>query len=419
MAPFVDRTAELTAIDAALAEAGAHQRALVVALEGPYGIGKSALLDEYLERVSARARTARVQAQRLDRLGTGTLEADVLAGAEVVGVDNAQWLNRPCRDVLLRAMRERQLRLLLLAYDDGPPAIAVPIDVRIVLEPLAPEDIARIAGSRESARRAHGSPYEAAMLAKLDPQAVSSARAVAQFISQLPPHARTLAQMLSLIASPVDPSFMQAIAPDARERNAALELLAPLLKMRDGNVEFDHALTASAVAETIPMKIPLHRRIIAAIERTGVESLPQRMLLVEQLLGSGDRAQAQAHALELAFEAERVNAPHAQLWASSRHLELGEPPSGQFLKFYVQFITALIAQHEFERAEAVASHALSEAQRHDVVGIVPLAARLIQAQWAQDRQTAAHASYERYAQALTDQNDLAQLRAAAPWLRAS
>lgn len=429
MAPFVDRIAELNALDAALAAACALERAAVVTIEGPCGIGKSSLLEAWLARASAQARTARVQAQRLDRLGTEGLRADLDAGATVVGVDDAQWLNRPCSDVLTRAAQDGRLRLIVLAFDDNPPPLSLPVDARIVLAPLSDDDLARIVENRvpqlspQAVRRiaaaAAGSPYEASILAALGGEATTAGGAIARFISELPLHARTLAQMLALVAAPVDAALMRALAPDARERSAALKLLAPLAHAYDGDVAFDHVLIASAIAETIPMKIPLHRRIIAAIERIGIGSLKERMMLVEQLLGAGDRAAAQRQALDLAFEAEREGAPYAQLWASTRHLELGEPPNERFVEFYVQFVTALHASGERERAEAIASHALSEAQRRGIAGIVPLAALLIQAQWAQDRQAAAHASYERYAQSLTDSNDLAQLRAAAPWIRAS
>jgi HD superfamily phosphohydrolase YqeK len=73
----------------------------------------------------------------------------------------------------------------------------------------------------------------------------------------------------------------------------------------------------------------------------------------------------------------------------------------------------------YERAEAVVAHALSEAQRRHLRGVASLAAQLIEAQWAVNRQDAAHASYERYVAAFTDADDRALLRAAAPWLRAS
>jgi hypothetical protein len=67
------------------------------------------------------------------------------------------------------------------------------------------------------------------------------------------------------------------------------------------------------------------------------------------------------------------------------------------------------------RAEAVAAHALSEAQHRGISPLGELAAHLVQAQWMVDRHDAARASYERYARAFDDPRDVQILNDAAPW----
>jgi hypothetical protein len=181
-------------------------------------------------------------------------------------------------------------------------------------------------------------------------------------------------------------------------------------------VRFDHALTSAAIMETIAMKIPLRRRIIGAIERRGLRSIRDRLALAEQSLASGDGAFARATLLDLAFAANAEHLTRAVIWASERHLELGEPPDERFGEFYTNFFQALMEAHAFARAESVAALALSEAQHRELPHLGALAAQLVQAQWSVERHEAAKASYERYASAFEDPHDLQVLRNAAPWL---
>jgi hypothetical protein len=429
MTVLVARTEELAALDGHLTRALTGPRPIVVSIEGPCGIGKSALLAAFLQHAKQRTGIAYVHARRLERLGTASLEERIHGGAQVAAIDDAQWSNYATNELLRAALADGRLRMAVLAYDDTAPRLRTPIDHRIALATLDDDEIERIVHRREPAfskthlhaiaANAAGSPYEAVTLARLGIDEPSAGRAIARFLSTLPAPARTIAQLIALVGAPMDDEFLRFLWSERRELESALELLAPLLVRGGNTVEFDHALTQAAIAETIPMKIPLHRRIVGALERRGVRSIGDQMLLTEQLLGSGDRERAMAAAIDLAFEAGAAGAPYAQLWASARHIELGEPPAERFVAFYSHYLEALASQGEYERAETIASHALSEAQRRQLPGIVTLAAQLIRAQWAVERHDAARASYDRYVEAFTDADERELLRAAAPWLRAS
>jgi hypothetical protein len=164
------------------------------------------------------------------------------------------------------------------------------------------------------------------------------------------------------------------------------------------------------------MKIPLRRRIIDAIERRGLRTIRDRLLLAEQSLASGDGAFARATLLDLAFVANAEHLVRVVVWASERHVELGEPPDERFVDFYMNFFEALMEERSYAQAESIAALALSEAQHRELPHLGSLAALLVRAQWMVDRHEAARASYERYARAFEDPTDLQVLRDAAPWL---
>jgi hypothetical protein len=176
-----------------------------------------------------------------------------------------------------------------------------------------------------------------------------------------------------------------------------------------------HALTTTAIAETIAMKIPLRRRIIGALERRGLRNVRERVMFADQLLTSGDSVRLRAALLDVALLAKSERLSRVVICASEHHLEHGEPPDERFIEFYGNFFEALMEAREHARAEAVAAHALSEAQHRGISPLGEFAANLVRAQWMVDRQDAARASYERYARAFEDPRDLQILYDLAPW----
>ena len=197
---FVGRTAELGVLRAALADAGAG-RPRVVSIEGPSGIGKTALLDALLadvaddpavvvlrasgdqdERLIAYgllgqlAHSSDVPAARslfdtepvadgdrlVDpiRMGARWLEfLDSLAGAVVVlAVDDAHWADRPSLQAVVFALRrlvaDRVLAVFTVRTDD---AVALPdsltrltaghLGVTVRLDGLDEDDLRELAGT--------------------------------------------------------------------------------------------------------------------------------------------------------------------------------------------------------------------------------------------------------------------------------
>jgi hypothetical protein len=425
MDSFFGRNSELATLEHSYSTAIAQGRPRLVFIRGDNGIGKTALIAALLDRVKPSGPIVQIRADRLYSLLPDALIPAMPAGSIVV-IDDAHFAPPELFARLEEAMRrENGVAFAVVAATheiDGLPQD----DATVELSLLSDETIERIVRERAAdatpaqrqniVRWSAGSPHESVVLTALREQDASAARAIARFIAALQPAARALAQMLALIGSPVDERFAQALMPEPRELTAARDALAPLLARDRAELAFDHVLVESAVVETVAMKIPLHRRIISALERRGTADIRDRVILLEQFLGSTDRARSQESALDLAFEALRQHARNAQLWASERHMELGEPPDERFIAFYTQYVRALIEERAFERAQTVASHAFSAAQQRHLVDAVVLASLLIEAQWKFDRKDAARATYERLSAAFSDPSALAALARSAPWL---
>jgi hypothetical protein len=433
MPRLIGRESEINELRVAFTALASVSAARTLAIVGAAGSGKTALIAALEELAVSSALVVRVNAQPFDRVLPYAL-------LERLGADIHERLERATRErpallivrdaqyaddeslvslaALRRDLANRPLLIVVASANDDERALPIEADTRITLGELDTTDAAALAREYYPAAsqavldtvvaNAHGVPYEVVTIAGAaarrganTPEAVdlSARAAVAKELGRLPAPQRTALQLLSLLAEPVD--------------GASLELELP-----EAFPQLDHALTLAAISETIAMKIPLRRRIIGALERRGVRTIRERIVFADQVASSGDRPLAQRVLLDLAFAAAADRNPRAVAWASERHIEMGEPPDDRFIEFYNNFFAALMETRAFGRAEAVAAHALSEAQHRGLRGLGTLAANLVRAQWTIERADAARASYERYARAFDDPADLEALREAAPWVNA-
>ncbi|MGB6060874.1 MAG: AAA family ATPase [Candidatus Aquilonibacter sp.] len=438
MPQLVGRESELTKLRAAHMNAATACAPRLVIISGPGGVGKSALADAFEEFAAPQSLVIRAAAYPFDRLIPFSLSVRLSNFVELVEratrtqpalivIDDVHYADEESLEQIGAMMQQLSNRpvLVVLVRDDE-------VDRALPIEPAATISLRRI--DTQTARamagkyfpdapsgvldaivaNAHGVPYEVVAIAsaaarrrtsEADAVDSSSRAAIAKELAALPADQRGVLQMLSLFSEPVEAALLGS------------PLIDSVYVLHDGDVvHFDHALTSAAIMETIAMKIPLRRRIIGAIERRGLRTIRDRLALAEQALASGDAAFARATLLDLAFAANVEHLTRAVVWASERHLELGEPPDDRFVEFYTNFFAALMEARAFAQAESVAALALSEAQHRKLPHLGALAAQLVQAQWSVERHEAAKASYERYARAFEDPHDLQVLRDAAPWL---
>jgi AAA ATPase domain len=437
MPQLVGRESELTELRAAYTDAATACAPRFLTISGAGGVGKSALVDAH-EQFAALQSALRAIAYPFDRLIPFSLWARLPNLVErveratreepvLIVIDDAHYADEESLEQIVAVTRQfsnRPVLVVLVRDDEDDRALPIDTGSTIALRKIDTQAARVLAATyypdAQSAvldaivANARGVPYEVVVLAGAaarrrtsEPDAVdrSSRTAIAKELTALPADQRSVLQMLSLFSEPIDASLLgSSVADSAYVR-------------RDGDlVHFDHALSSAAVMETIAMKIPLRRRIIGAIERCGLHTIRDRLMLADQSLASGDGAFARATLLDLADAANTEHLVRAVIWASERHLELGEPPDERFVDFYTNFFQALMEARLFARAEAVAALALSEAQHRGLAHLGALAAQLVQAQWSVERHEAAKASYERYAHAFEDPHDLQLLRNAAPWL---
>lgn len=425
MPRLIGRESEIAALRAAYERVTSGATAQAVAVKGVAGIGKTALvsaLEAFARPTASIVRTSALPLDRvlpfalLERMGGDVHERLERASQErpvVVVVRDAHFADDESLASLTayrRALVNRPLLFVFTHTDDPERDLPIDADAQMTLgeldahdaHELVREHYPNVAQSVLDAIVAHarGIPYEIVAIASAaarrgitSPELVdpSARAAIAKELGAVPAAQRSALQMLSLLSESAEPTLLD-------------------LDLPDGFPQLDHPLTTAAIHETIAMKIPLRRRIIGALERRGVRTLRERLVFAEQVAASGDRALAQRVLLDLAFVASAEGNARAVSWASERHLEIGEPPDDRFIDFYDNFFTALMETRAFVRAEAVAAHALSEAQHRELRGLGSLAAHLMLAQWTVERPEAAKASYERYSHALDDPKDLELLR---------
>jgi hypothetical protein len=425
---LVGRLPEVTAVRAAYAAVAGSASSATLCVSGPSGYGKTALLRDLEAYAKPNALVLGTAAHPFDRFIPFAiaqrlapdlherLERETRERPVIVVIDDAHFADEESlRDIAASASALAQRRLLVaLAHDDEHGALPITPTATIALRELDEQAGLALAERHYPGAprivleaivtRAHGIPYEVVVLASAagrreardaDEVAFSSRAAIAKELAARPAPERTVLQMLSLLPEPLDLSLLEADVPSFPH--------------------LGHALTTAAIAETIAMKIPLRRRIISALERRGLRDVRERVMFADQLLTSGDGVRLRGALLDVALLAKNERLPRVVICASEHHLEHGEPPDERFIEFYGNFFEALMETRELTRAEAVAAHALSEAQHRGISPLGELAAHLVRAQWMVDRQDAARASFERYAQAFEDPRDVKILNDAAPW----
>jgi hypothetical protein len=441
MLSLVGREREITTALSAYVDARNTSSVRTLFIEGPSGIGKSALAHTFAHSIAGDTTVMTMRAARVTPELRDWLDAQPHDRGIVLIVEDAHRADDENLELLGATMQHCEDRPLLLAVTRSDEHLGEPQlspSERIVLRELEPDAARTLAHAyypRASddvldaiVARSRRIPYEIVVIASaaagraaLSAQSVehSARAAIAKRVAGMQPDQRAFLQVLSLLAGPVDLEIARRLLPAGHTIETFINAAESDLTLEGEDVHFRHELTAAAVLETVALKIPLHRRIIEAIKHGGRKRLEDRRLLAEHASASGDPQLARAALLDLAFTAAANSRDHHVIWASERYMRLAEPPNDRFVEFYTQFLAALMETRQRSRAVSVASHSLSEAQRRGLSGLGTLAALLVSAQWAVDRRDAAKASYERYTRAFVDADDLRALRDAAPWAQAS
>ncbi|GAA3633023.1 LuxR C-terminal-related transcriptional regulator [Microlunatus ginsengisoli] len=318
---LVDRDPELETLGQAWADALAG-RARVVVVEAEAGMGKSALLEDFVgqlddravhwlrcdefERDIAFAGAERLLGGRIRLVGCSEVEVGrrLLAwfgesqrrtGALVLAVDDAQWLDLPSARSLAFALRRlRADRVLaLVARRDGADRLGRvltedPAATSVVrLAPLNADAVTRLArrlrdwdlpgsSAGELVDRTHGVPLlvaEAIRGAARPDELVGGRRVswtvtamAARMLAQLDPATRALVEAAAVLAEPADVVVLGRLAEiDDPSVALASGLSAGLIRIDDdGAAACAHDLLQDAIYRAIPLprRRALHRRAV-------------------------------------------------------------------------------------------------------------------------------------------------------------
>lgn len=310
---LLERSAALVTLERALAAAG-DGRGRVVLLTGEAGIGKSSLLrafrrsiprgvrvlaggcdDLLTPRALGPLRDAVAADPRLAGILTGTgrdelfgaLQAE-LAGPPVTAllIEDLHWADDATLDVLgYLARRADRLRLLLvltmrpdLLPDHPLPRLVGGLlgehVVRLALDPLSPDAVARLAGpTRWDAGAVHqltgGNPFYVTETLAVDPGPdvpATVAQAVIARTRTLSAPSRTAVQLLSIMPGAVEIDLAEAVfGPELAALDEAEQL--GILELGTDGIRFRHELARRAVEADVPRlrRLAAHRTVVTAL----------------------------------------------------------------------------------------------------------------------------------------------------------
>jgi DNA-binding CsgD family transcriptional regulator/tetratricopeptide (TPR) repeat protein len=412
---LLERSDELDGLGAALQQARSG-RGSTVLICGEAGIGKTALLAEFAERVAGRARVFKGTCE--DLLAARTLgpfrdmardQGGALAGAAtdgrdalmdtliaemsfpqrpaVVIVDDAHWADQASLDIVhYLARRVHELpALLVVSYraeelaDDHPllrvvGALAGPAVLHLELAALSDGAVARAASAAgldpaPVVAAVEGNPFFLGELLAAPGDGVprSVRHAVLARVASLPAGCRSALEQLSVVPTQIGSALVDAIVDDPvvlepAERRA---LLVPVY----GGLRFRHELSRRVVEESLPRsrRLALHRRVLDALVAAGAES----SRLVHHAVGAGNDPAVVGYATAAAREAAGVDG-HREA-AAFAELALRHGPELPGLAAAGLHGLAAHAQYALNRFGAAAEHADRAVELWDAAGTAPLA----------------------------------------------
>lgn len=373
---LVERDGPLSELAELLAEARAGTGRFVL-VRGEAGIGKSALVDRFVNDAGAEVRVVtglcdgvttpkpfgplydmaaslgpdlqRMLDERAPRHAVSAWVIDRVAamGPTVMVVEDLHWADEATAELLTYvARRVGSISLLVVATlrDDDeqrPPIrrlagqLAGMAGVRqLVLERLSADGVREMAGSADAdAAELHrltaGNPFFVSQVLAFggaEPVPISITDALEARLARLSARGRSALEAAAIIGSRVEPWLLAAVAGE--DVLGADECIAAGLLAKSETIDFRHELTRMAVLASMPVfrGIALHRRALDALLRIGSTDDTR---LAYHADGAADAARVLRHAVGAAEAAMRVGANHeavAQLERARRFIDHAEDP---------------------------------------------------------------------------------------------
>lgn len=219
---------------------------------------------------------------------------------------------------------------------------------------------------------------------------------IAQHLSTLDPELREFIQLCAVLNDPIEERILLQLYPDPTQLERLIERSGRYVSVAASGLEFRHAMLAQSVASTIAVPIPLHKRIITALESLPTRELTDYERIAKHAAAWGDRGTEVEAYLRLADTASAQQAWNVVIVASERALSLcgNDVRKIDFLKKYV------LALRAYDREPEAVSFLMGELpllSRTPQAGLGPLVSVLITMSLELEMIDQATALYRKYA----------------------
>lgn len=146
---------------------------------------------------------------------------------------------------------------------------------------------------------------------------------IAQHLSTLEPGVREFVQLSALLSDPIEHRILLQLYPESARLEQLIEQADRYVAVGPSSLEFRHAIFAQCVAGSIAIPIPLHKRIISALESLPSLEHTDYERIAKHAAACGDRKVELDAYLRLAEVASVREAASLVIAASERALSIG------------------------------------------------------------------------------------------------
>ena len=228
-------------------------------------------------------------------------------------------------------------------------------------------------------------------------------RVVARDLSLLEPNIREFLQMCAVIDEPIDLRLLQQLWPSESLFAMIAEVSNRYLVANENGLHFVHATIMESILETIPIQMPLRRRVIDALKRLPSPRLEDYERLANQCAACGDHAGERAALIRLSDEATAKSMLSLSASTLERALAIASPMTEEIVPTYERLAQLYNGMGREVDAIRVCRRGLNEAEAAGITaGIGALVASIAIAQCHSGFIAEARATIARYEDVVSD-----------------
>lgn len=342
-----------------------------------------------------------VQVSRYQNAVGRMFEGVLLDHPVLIAIDDAQWLDIEsaiCLERLAETSSSGRLFLLFGKHTDAATPFSesfvcndVPLR-KLAAEPGKelvrahfPEATAEVVDAIHD--RAQGIPFDLATLsaqarvdrASSESDVLNSVKVVvADQVEAMTAEGRSFLQLCSLIKEPIEVRVLSRLVPHEERLLDLISEAAPrYLIAESGELRFTHALVGEAIRSTIPVELPLQRRILHALLAVGEPTLKAYDRIAQHAAECGDVETEYDYLVRLAHKAFSMEAFDVAIRAFERALTTRAPAPDSYVTFFNEYTMALRVSDRWAESRDVLEQALRDGAEAGIEGLGILATALV------------------------------------------